>query len=576
MDNSYDKKTIYTFSIIGAHLVEIFYIHLYNEGEKLKLSKTAKTQTEGYKFAVHSFISSMNKNSKKYKPKFYNELLIGLTEYFAKYTEKPSLKLKGCVDMVVAEFVPSAYFQSASNEQRRFLFDKILNNGIKKLTEFIFGEFLSNIIDDHDNQDNVEKLKEYMIEIFSNERQNLYSELLVGVSNRQTTETMAIANYKTEIKKLKAELSDANKMISELTTICTERANGLKKAMVACRALLMKSNGKDDEIKLLNEKLERKQRELLDKEENTVASIQPNRYLNPRRDADQESNYYEQHNSDDEVVLISKDIPKKETMKDTVKATMKDMIKTPLPNQDKVKTPMNKQDTVKTPLPKQDTVKTPMNKQDTVKTPMNKQDTVKTPMNKQDTVKGGNDTSIKLKTPSIKLEIPSVKSEPSKIQDSKIQDKIDEDSEEDNESNDDNDRNESNDKNAVNESNDKNAVNESNDKNAENESNDKNAENESNDKNEDNDKNATTTQKSSSKEKPKELNYDDLSDIEIEDNIEMPSMSSFVSDDVIEVPKETKKNKKPKPKQEKPRTSSQMLERARYNIGNAPNLLDDY
>ena len=551
MDNSYDKKTIYTFSIIGAHLVEIFYIHLYNEGEKLKISKTAKTQTEGYKFAVHSFISSMNKNSKKYKPKFYNELLIGLTEYFAKYTEKPSLKLKGCVDMVVTEFVPSAYFQSASNEQRRFLFDKILNNGIKKLTEFIFGEFLSNIIDDHDNQDNVEKLKEYMIEIFSNERQNLYSELLVGVSNRQTTETMAIANYRTEIKKLKAELSDANKMITELTTICTERANGLKKAMTACRALLMKSNGKDDEIKLLNEKLERKQRELLDKEENTFTSIQPNRYLNSRHGADQESNYYEQHNSDDEVVLISKDIPKKVTMKDTVKATMKDTVKTPLPNQDNVKTQMNKQFTIKTPLPKQETVKTPMNK--------------------QDTVKGGTETSVKLKTPSIKLEIPSVKSEPSKIQDSKIQDskiqdskiqdKIDEDSEEDNESNDDNDRNESNNKNAEN---DKNAVNESNDKNAVNESNDKNAEN------------APTTQKSSSKEKSKELNYDDLSDIEIEDNIEMPSMSSFVSDDVIEVPKETKKNKKPKPKQEKPRTSSQMLERARYNIGNAPNLLDDY
>lgn len=56
----------------------------------------------------------------------------------------------------------------------------------------------------------------------------------------------------------------------------------------------------------------------------------------------------------------------------------------------------------------------------------------------------------------------------------------------------------------------------------------------------------------------------------------MPSISSFVSDEVVEAPKETKKNKKPKSKQEKPRTSSQMLERARYNIGNAPNLLDDY
>jgi hypothetical protein len=525
MDNSYDKKTIYTFSIIGAHLVEIFYIHLYNEGEKLKISKTAKTQTEGYKFAVHSFISSMNKNSKKYKPKFYNELLIGLTEYFAKYTDKPSLKLKGCVDMVVTEFVPSAYFQSASNEQRRFLFDKILNNGIKKLTEFIFGEFLSNVIDDHDNQDNVEKLKEYMIEIFSNERQNLYSELLVGVSSRQSTETMAINNYRTEIKKLKAELLDANKMITELTTICTERANGLKKAMTACRGLLMKCNGKDDEIKLLNEKLERKQRELLDKEENTFASIQPNRYFNPsRREADQvsnykqtdqvsnykqtdqvsnykqtdrqtdqEPNYYEQHNSDDEVVLISKDIPVKEPSKN-----------------------------IKTPLQKPNTIKTPMQKPETIKTPMQKPETIKTPMQKVDTKVSDNST--------IKVSDNSTIKGSSENSNNKLQERIEENSEEENDNDDEPEK---------------------------------------------------PTQKSSSeentKEKTKELNYNDLSDIEIEDNIDtMPSISSFVSDEVVEAPKETKKNKKPKSKQEKPRTSSQMLERARYNIGNAPNLLDDY
>ena len=519
MDNSYDKKTIYTFSIIGAHLVEIFYIHLYNEGEKLKISKTAKTQTEGYKFAVHSFISSMNKNSKKYKPKFYNELLIGLTEYFAKYTDKPSLKLKGCVDMVVAEFVPSAYFQSASNEQRRFLFDKILNNGIKKLTEFIFGEFLSNVIDDHDNQDNVEKLKEHMVDIFSNERQNLYSELLVGVSSRQSTETMAINNYRSEIKKLKEELSDANKMITELTTICTERANGLKKAMTACRGLLMKCNGKDDEIKLLNEKLERKQRELLDKEENAFASIQPNRYFNPSRretdqvsnykqtdkQTDQETNYYEQHNSDDEVVLISKDIPVKEQVKESVKEQVKEQVKESV--KESVKEP-SKDTTAKN-------IKTPMQTSNTIKTPLQKPTTIKTPMQKPETVKVSDSLNIKDSDDNTK---------------NKIEERIEENSEEENDNDDEPEK--------------------------------------------------PTIQQSSSeentKEKEKELNYDDLSDIEIEDNIDiMPSISSFVSDEV-EAPKETKKTKKPKAKQEKPRTSSQMLERARYNIGNAPNLLDDY
>ena len=74
----------------------------------------------------------------------------------------------------------------------------------------------------------------------------------------------------------------------------------------------------------------------------------------------------------------------------------------------------------------------------------------------------------------------------------------------------------------------------------------------------------------------KELNYNDLSDIENEDNIEAPSVSKFMSNDSAEPPKESRKGRKPKPKQEKPRTSSQMLERARYNIGNAPNLLEDY
>jgi hypothetical protein len=524
MDNSYDKKTIYTFSIIGAHLVEIFYIHLYNEGEKLKLSKTAKTQTEGYKFAVHSFISSMNKNSKKYKPKFYNELLIGLTEYFATYTEKPSLKLKGCVDMVVAEFVPSNYFQSASNEQRRFLFDKILGNGIKKLTEFIFGEFLPRVIDDHDNQDNVETLKEKMIEIFSNERQNLYSELLVGVSSRQSSESMAINNYKTEIKKLKSELQDANHMISELTIVCTERANGLKKAMEACRGLVMKCNGKDDEIKLLNEKLARKQKEIFEKEENMFTNV-PKPLQTPRYYSQPQPQTREQSDEDEDAVVVSK-VDDNQSRNQEIKKPIK-----PLEN--------SKQDNKPVVNSKQDNKPVVNSKKDNL--------VVNSKQDNKLVVNSKKDNLVVNSKQDNKPEVQVIDDE------SDVELDINEITEEHN-SDGEKDLN----------------------KDMKNE-NDLNKDMKNEEESDDESKKRFPSNQQKPNTQLKELNYNDLSDIENEDNIEAPSVSKFMSNDSAEPPpKESKKGRKPKPKQEKPRTSSQMLERARYNIGNAPNLLEDY
>ena len=54
--NNYSKKTLDTFEILAAYFIDIYYNHLYIEGNKLKTEKNVSSITEGYKHALNAFL----------------------------------------------------------------------------------------------------------------------------------------------------------------------------------------------------------------------------------------------------------------------------------------------------------------------------------------------------------------------------------------------------------------------------------------------------------------------------------------------------------------------------------------
>jgi hypothetical protein len=217
---AYSKKTISTYSIIGAYLVDIYYNHLYNEAIKLKEGRSVQSITEGYKYALSAFLSAMNSKSKTYNVKSYNVMLIGINEYFSKWSSFSALTIAECIDKISYEFIPADYYNSLDNIQKHNIVYSILTAVIKDFTVAIIDEFLGLIIDNHDDHNNIELLKEKIMELFCKQREEMYNNFIKTSTGRNEFVSIDIANkMRDEIKKLTIENQNLKSKISELEVI---------------------------------------------------------------------------------------------------------------------------------------------------------------------------------------------------------------------------------------------------------------------------------------------------------------------------------------------------------------------
>jgi hypothetical protein len=217
---AYSKKTISTYSIIGAYLVDIYYNHLYNEAIKLKEGRSVQSITEGYKYALSAFLSAMNSKSKTYNVKSYNVMLIGINEYFSKWSSFSALTIAECIDKISYEFIPADYYNSLDNIQKHNIVYSILTAVIKDFTVAIIDEFLGLIIDNHDDHNNIELLKEKIMELFCKQREEMYNNFIKTSTGRNEFVSIDIANkMRDEIKKLTIENQNLKSKISELEII---------------------------------------------------------------------------------------------------------------------------------------------------------------------------------------------------------------------------------------------------------------------------------------------------------------------------------------------------------------------
>lgn len=219
--SSYPPRTISTFGIIGAYIVDVYYNHLYSEAIKFKNAGTVQSITEGYKHAVLAFLSAVDHKSKLYKPRFYTQLLTGINEYFTKWTSFSTLTLNDCIDKITREFIPEDYYASLDKDQKRNMLRPILINSIKEFTKAVIQEFMVGIIDNHSEPANVEALKDKMTDLLIMEREALYHRFLDNHTGK-TTETID----KTLAVRMQQEIK---KLVSEKTALATI-ADDCKKA----------------------------------------------------------------------------------------------------------------------------------------------------------------------------------------------------------------------------------------------------------------------------------------------------------------------------------------------------------
>lgn len=234
--STYSSRTISTFRIVGAYFVDIYYNHLYQEAIKFKNEGKIGSITEGYKHATFAFLSALdNKSKATYRADSYNKLLMGINEYFMVWTSFTSITLGECLDKIVQEFVPIDYYPSLDKDQKRNILRTVLINIVREFTKIVITEWLSAIIDNHEEMANIDALKEQIVGLFIIEREKMFHMFLDSQTGKQSekvdkkyaekmrVEIMKLTDEKTKlVEALKSSRQDLETRTEQLSKVLTK------------------------------------------------------------------------------------------------------------------------------------------------------------------------------------------------------------------------------------------------------------------------------------------------------------------------------------------------------------------
>jgi hypothetical protein len=211
---AYSPRTMSMYRVISAYYVDVYYNHLYDRAIKLKNENPSiGTVTEGYRHAINGFMTSLTPGSASYKAELYIRMLSSLTNFFASNSKLTTVTPRELINKIAAEFVPTDYIENLSGDQKSGVVRSVLTDSIYDFTMQIAERYLEPIISDHNNRENVELLKEVMIDILIAHRVAKYRSFIVGVNDNKT------GNMRSLVQKIQSDmrlvLAERDKLLVE-------------------------------------------------------------------------------------------------------------------------------------------------------------------------------------------------------------------------------------------------------------------------------------------------------------------------------------------------------------------------
>lgn len=207
--NLYSKKTLSTFNVVSAYIVDIYYNHLYIEAKKMKLDGHTANISDGYRQCCAIFAKSFDDKSTKYRKKQYFRIIEGIKEYFTTYTSMQTLTVSECIHKIVSELVPDQFLKDLDNNKKSTIVRKCLVDAIMEFTKIAITDYIVPIIDAHDDKTNIEALQERMTDILLLEREKTQQLFLTSGKTETVDRSLAIRlqNDLKRMASLNAELS---------------------------------------------------------------------------------------------------------------------------------------------------------------------------------------------------------------------------------------------------------------------------------------------------------------------------------------------------------------------------------
>lgn len=234
--SNYSKRTNDIFELLAAYFIDIYYNHLYIEAKKLFSDNKNKVSsiTAGYEKSLSNFLKGMD------NPKLYKKYLSNINTYFMN-VGFGSITFIQTMDKITREFVPEDYFGSLSNTQKISILRTMLKEANKKLIMKIVNIHLHNIIDNHDDADNVRVMQDDFIDILIVERDVIYKKFLYKKAtthkNSAHINLNMLESMEKEIKILYKEKFDLQKKIIAMKKIIIEKHKTEEKLTAVAQTL---------------------------------------------------------------------------------------------------------------------------------------------------------------------------------------------------------------------------------------------------------------------------------------------------------------------------------------------------
>ncbi len=225
--DSYSRETISKFDIIGSYFVHQFYNTLYIKSKNdWDRSENSESLTFIYKKYINRAMYLMTKNRTNRR-----ERLEDLYNYYILKTKYKSYTYKDFLNIIVKELFPIDYFNSLKLHQKQNIFEQTILDTVTAFVNKIEKVYLSNIIDNHDDVDNIKALREEFIDCLLYKREEWYVQLATTTKNNKETVPVGIVDKITgernvlvgKTQQLKAQLesikTEYDKKFQELAII---------------------------------------------------------------------------------------------------------------------------------------------------------------------------------------------------------------------------------------------------------------------------------------------------------------------------------------------------------------------
>jgi hypothetical protein len=178
--DSYDKRTISIFEVLGSYFVDLYFNHIYASSKLNIINSNGNSITDEYKAQVQAYMTNV-----KGDHSCYTDTINKLYNYYKNTTSYKTITFNTFIDHIVFEIIPVDYFESCTTKEKDEMLGNAIYDLISGLGVYVTSiDILPKIIDHHDQPEyTVRLIQDYAVTLLLTKRDFIHNQFIKNSNN---------------------------------------------------------------------------------------------------------------------------------------------------------------------------------------------------------------------------------------------------------------------------------------------------------------------------------------------------------------------------------------------------------